>query len=291
MQRTVEYTRCASSSAGRSRRSRPHSIWSPICTSRCRRPGSPRSRRCSGSGRARTGTRETAIARMRGRRGQDDHARRAPTARRHGLCRRHRPAPVFRTRAGAVDARRRRRHRRDMARERRPDDRTAPDSLVDAGIGREIGDGRATATGDVYRRDWQRWAAAVGDHNPLWFDAATTRAPTAIATSICPPLYLQYAILGVAALDEPAARRVVGRGLGRAGVPARAAPDGRRREHDLSPARLSRRRDRDGRAPSSRSSKSRAGQGRFVLVTWRTDYRNQHGELVAEATTSMIARP
>ena len=31
--------------------------------------------------------------------------------------------------------------------------------------------------------------------------------------------------------------------------------------------------------------------GRFVLVTWHTSYRNQHGNLVAEATTSMIARP
>lgn len=28
----------------------------------------------------------------------------------------------------------------------------------------------AVSTGEVYRRDWQRWAAAVGDHNPLWFD-------------------------------------------------------------------------------------------------------------------------
>jgi len=31
--------------------------------------------------------------------------------------------------------------------------------------------------------------------------------------------------------------------------------------------------------------------GRFVLVTWHTTYRNQRSELVAEATTSMIARP
>jgi hydroxyacyl-ACP dehydratase HTD2-like protein with hotdog domain len=31
--------------------------------------------------------------------------------------------------------------------------------------------------------------------------------------------------------------------------------------------------------------------GRFVLVTWRTLYRNQDHELLAEATTSMIARP
>ena len=31
--------------------------------------------------------------------------------------------------------------------------------------------------------------------------------------------------------------------------------------------------------------------GRFVLVTWKTDYINQRRELVAQATTSMIARP
>jgi hypothetical protein len=31
--------------------------------------------------------------------------------------------------------------------------------------------------------------------------------------------------------------------------------------------------------------------GRFVLVTWQTVYRNQLRALVAEATTSMIARP
>ncbi len=31
--------------------------------------------------------------------------------------------------------------------------------------------------------------------------------------------------------------------------------------------------------------------GRFVLVTWRSEYRNQDRELLAEATTSMIARP
>ena len=46
-------------------------------------------------GRGHTATRETAVARMRARRGQEDHAGRAPTARRHGLRRRHRPAPVL----------------------------------------------------------------------------------------------------------------------------------------------------------------------------------------------------
>jgi len=31
--------------------------------------------------------------------------------------------------------------------------------------------------------------------------------------------------------------------------------------------------------------------GRFVLVTWLASYRNAGGELVAEARSSMIARP
>ena len=115
LQRTVDYTRCANSSAGRSRRSRRPSIWSPTCTSRW-----PAARLAAQSavfwiGRGRTATRETAIARMRAARGQADHARCPPTARRHGLRRRHRPAPVLRTRPGAVDTRRRSRHRREMA--------------------------------------------------------------------------------------------------------------------------------------------------------------------------------
>ena len=31
--------------------------------------------------------------------------------------------------------------------------------------------------------------------------------------------------------------------------------------------------------------------GRFVLVTFRSEYRNQHRELVAEASMSIIYRP
>ena len=53
----------------------------------------------------------------------------------------------------------------------------------------------------MHRRDWQRWAAAVGDHNPLWFDPDYARA-NGYRDVICPPLYLQYAILGVAPLSS-----------------------------------------------------------------------------------------
>ena len=72
--------------------------------------------------------------------------------------------------------------------------------LIDAESASRAGAVAATATGEVNRRDWQRWAAAVGDHNPLWFDTEYARAQ-GYRDIICPPLFLQYAVLGVTALD------------------------------------------------------------------------------------------
>ena len=119
------------------------------------------------------------------------------------------------------------------------------DSLIDPESAAKIGTVVAVATGEVYRRDWQRWAAAVGDHNPLWFDPDYARQH-GYRDIICPPLYLQYAILGVAALGDLRPDGSSRRGDRQHGVPARTAADGRRREHHVPPARLSPRRDRDG---------------------------------------------
>ena len=49
-------------------------------------------------------------------------------------------------------------------------------SLVDEDSLAKVGTVVAVATGEVYHRDWQRWAAAVGDHNPLWFNPEYARA-------------------------------------------------------------------------------------------------------------------
>lgn len=68
-------------------------------------------------------------------------------------------------------------------------------SLIDDESASRVGTVAATAAGEVNRRDWQRWAAAVGDHNPLWFDPEYARAQ-GYRDIICPPLYLQYAVLG-----------------------------------------------------------------------------------------------
>jgi acyl dehydratase len=74
------------------------------------------------------------------------------------------------------------------------------DTLIDAESAARVGTIAASATGEVNQRDWQRWAAAVGDHNPLYFDPDYARA-NGFRDIVCPPLFLQYAVLGVAALD------------------------------------------------------------------------------------------
>jgi acyl dehydratase len=162
-------------------------------------------------------------------------------------------------------------------------------SLIDAESASRVGTVAATATGEVNRRDWQRWAAAVGDHNPLWFDPEYARAQ-GYRDIICPPLYLQYAILGVTPLDglrPDGSSGAVSGSLAFPRAPKRMAGGESTTFH-----RPAYHRDEIEMARTIESIVEKQGRsGRFVLVTWRTVYRNQRGELVAEATTSMIARP
>ena len=163
------------------------------------------------------------------------------------------------------------------------------ESLIDAETAARVGTVAATATGEVIRRDWQRWAAAVGDDNPLWFDPDYARA-NGYRDVICPPLYLQYAILGVAPLSSlrpDGSSGAVSGSLSFPNAPRRMA-GGESTTFHL-PAYH---RDEIEMVRTISSVVEKEGRsGRFVLVTWHTVYRNQNGDLVAEATTSMIARP
>ncbi len=161
--------------------------------------------------------------------------------------------------------------------------------LIDPETAARVGTVAATASGEVNRRDWQRWAAAVGDHNPLWFDPDYARA-NGYRDAICPPLYLQYAILGVSPLTglrPDGSSGAVSGSLSFPKAPRRMA-GGESTTFHL-PAYH---RDEIEMVRTIESIVEKEGRsGRFVLVTWHTVYRNQHGELVAEASTSMIARP
>jgi acyl dehydratase len=161
--------------------------------------------------------------------------------------------------------------------------------LIDAETAARVGTVAATATGEVIRRDWQRWAAAVGDDNPLWFDPDYARA-NGYRDVVCPPLYLQYAILGVSPLSgvrPDGSSGAVSGSLAFPKAPRRMA-GGESTTFHL-PAYH---RDEIEMVRTIESVVEKEGRsGRFVLVTWHTVYRNQHDELVAEASTSMIARP
>lgn len=162
-------------------------------------------------------------------------------------------------------------------------------SLIPGAVARRVGSVVATACGEVLRRDWQRWAAAVGERNPLYFDPDHARAH-GYRDVVCPPLYLQYAVLGVTRLEElredgssgaatgdlvfpSCPRRMAG---GESTTFARPAYHG----DVLTSVRV-----------LAEVTEKHGRSGRFVLVTWNTSYVNQSRQLVAESTTSMIARP
>lgn len=162
-------------------------------------------------------------------------------------------------------------------------------SLIDPESAARVGSVVATATGEVNRRDWQRWAAAIDDHNPLWFDADHARAH-GYRDVICPPLFLQYAILGVSALGDLRPDGSSGAVTGSLAFPRapRRMAGGESTIFHL-PAYH---RDEVEMVRTVESMVEKVGRsGRFVVVTWRAEYRNSDRELLAEANMSMIARP
>ena len=169
---------------------------------------------------------------------------------------------------------------------------TAAPSLVGEDALRTIGAVVSELTGTVVRRDFQRWAASVGDHNPLYFDDDYARAH-GYREAVAPPLYLQYATLGVVELDALREDGIPARASSAAVVPlpgcSRWMAGG---EHTVffEPAY-------DGdRITATRVitgvQEKHGRSGTFVLITSTVRYvRAGDGALVAEATLTTIARP
>jgi acyl dehydratase len=143
-------------------------------------------------------------------------------------------------------------------------------------------------TGVVVRKEFQRWAAAVRDLNPLYFDAGFARQH-GHRDVIMPPLFLPHVVTGVADLDE----------LRPDGIPA------------IAPA---------GKVPLGAAGRMAGGEdttflepvypddvitavrvltglahkhgrsGEFVVLSWQVTYTNQDGAVVARTDGSTIAR-
>lgn len=168
-------------------------------------------------------------------------------------------------------------------------DPVAVDPLIPAEMLERVGEVVASRTAVVEVKEFQRWAAAVKDRNPLYFDPEVARANGHPDVPM-PPMFLQQVALGVTDLDELRPDGTAGSGNGNLvfpRCPRRMAGGENHTFHQPvyggDVITQTRRID---------SIVEKAGRsGRFVLVTWRTTYTNQRDELVAESTSSMIARP
>lgn len=150
-------------------------------------------------------------------------------------------------------------------------------------VGREVD----RTSGVVSRKEFQRFATAVGDLNPLYFDDEAARAQ-GHAGVIAPPMFLPHVLLGVARLDQ---LREDGIPVGAEGnLPIRAE---RRmaggEEYELFASLYPG--DTITAVTKIGSIDEKTGRsGPFVLVTRETTYTNQHGVVVAKGRFTIIAR-
>jgi acyl dehydratase len=166
-----------------------------------------------------------------------------------------------------------------------------PESLIPPGLAARIGTEFRRASGQVRTLDFQRWASAVGDVNPLYFDERHARLH-GYRDVIAPPMFLPYVATGVASLESitPDGRRggTNEADLDIPGFPRRVAGgedwtfhhpvyDGDEIEcvrvlHDL--------REKSGRS------------GTFILILWDTTYTRSDGAgpaMVARSITTIAA--
>jgi|HubBroStandDraft_3_1064219.scaffolds.fasta_scaffold42276_1 acyl dehydratase len=166
---------------------------------------------------------------------------------------------------------------------------TPETSLIPDEARARIGSETGRATGRVVRQEFQRWAAAVKDRNPLYFDAEFARAH-GYRDVVMPPMYLSHVTHGVADLDTLRPDGIPGGGPGDLQLPGcqrrMAGGENITFHHPVY----------DGDVLTSvrvieNIEEKNGRSGAFVLVTSRTTYVRQDGTTVAEAVSSMIARP
>jgi acyl dehydratase len=76
-----------------------------------------------------------------------------------------------------------------------------PDTLITPELQAMIGTETSERSGTVYKKEFQRFAAAVGDLNPLYFDKEAAVA-AGYRDVIMPPMFLSCMLNGVTLLDS-----------------------------------------------------------------------------------------
>jgi acyl dehydratase len=165
-----------------------------------------------------------------------------------------------------------------------------PESLIDDESRARVGTELSRGVGTVVKKEFQRWAAAVKDRNPLYFDAEYARAQ-GYRDVIMPPMYIGQITQGVHDLDRLRPDGIpIGDSAGDIALP-------------LTPRRLAGGEDitfyepiYDGDEITAvrviESIEQKEGRsGPFVMLRSRVAYTRADGKLVAEAFGSMIAKP
>jgi acyl dehydratase len=165
------------------------------------------------------------------------------------------------------------------------------ESLIDDAARAMLGVELDRAQGVVVQRDFQRFAASVGDHNPLYFDREYAQA-NGYPDLVMPPMYLQQVPSGVVDLEQlrPDGISAASSGSGTLSLskcPRRmAGGEDIRFYASLHPGDIITAVRRLG-AIEQKTGRS----GRFVVMSFVTTYTRGVDEVVAEATKTVIARP
>lgn len=157
-----------------------------------------------------------------------------------------------------------------------------PESMVM--VGQPLGD---AVTGEITRKESQRYARAVDDLNSLYFDEQAAAA-AGYRTIIAPPTFVAHVVVqhrDVADLRTDGIYRTGGR---RVNLRAKRVMFGGEEWEFLAPACVG---DTITAQTRLKSLEEKDGSsGPFVLMTTETTYTNQEGEVVALARGRSIAR-
>jgi acyl dehydratase len=150
-----------------------------------------------------------------------------------------------------------------------------------------IGQVTRRATGVVSLKEAQRFAAAVGDRNPIYFDEEAAKAAGYRTTPI-PPLFLPHVLHGVVDLATLRADGLPGGGGQRIPLKVSRMMYGGEEVEFYEPVYPG-----DTITAESRIAdieEKQGSRGPFVLTTNETVYTNQDGRVVAKSRSFSIAR-
>ncbi|MBI2761687.1 MAG: MaoC family dehydratase N-terminal domain-containing protein [Chloroflexi bacterium] len=162
------------------------------------------------------------------------------------------------------------------------------ESLITDEARAQIGKVTRRTTGVVYLKEAQRWAAAVGDRNPIYFDEEAARAAGYEGIPI-PPMFLPHVLHGVADLSNLRADGIPGGGGGqRLPLKVNRMMYGGEELEFYEPVYPGDTITAEGRVASIEQKEG--SKGPFVLTTNETTYTNQDGRVVGKSRSFSIAR-